>query len=54
MALKAIFGILAMLLMLAFLGSIYFKLKQVALGAVILIGVAMMLVEWWQSLKEKD
>ena len=30
------------------------KLKDVALGVVILIGIAMMLVDLWQSLQSKD
>lgn len=51
---KAIFGILGMLLMLAFLGSIMIKIKSISLGIVVLIGVAMMAVDYWQSLRENE
>jgi hypothetical protein len=47
-------GIIAMLLMLAFLGPMLIKLKEVDLTIVILIGVAMMVYDFWESLKEKD
>jgi hypothetical protein len=31
-----------------------FKLKDVALGVIILIGIVMMLMDLWQSLQSKD
>lgn len=54
MALKIIAGIIATILVLMFLAPPVLKLKDVALTAVILIGVVMMLVDLWQSLQSKD
>jgi len=54
MALKIIAGIIAALLLVAFLAPPVLKLKDEALTAVVLIGVVMMLVDLWQSLKAKD
>lgn len=51
---KAVFGILGMLLMVGFLGSIMVKIKSVSLGIVVLIGLIMMAVDFWQSLKENE
>jgi len=41
-------------LALVYLAAPVIKLKDVALGIVVLIGVAMMAVDLWQSLKSKD
>ena len=54
MAIKILAGIIATILVLAFLAPPVLKLQDVALGAVILIGVVMMLVDLWQSLQSKD
>ncbi len=54
MALKVIAGILAAALLLVFIGPVVVKLKDVALSVVVLIGVTMMLVDIWQSLRAKD
>lgn len=54
MTVKLISGIIAAILLAAFLGSVVFKLKELALGAVALIGLAMMLYELWETLREKD
>jgi len=54
MRLKLVFGSIAMVLALAFLGTIVFKLKEVSLAIVVLIGVAMMVYDLWESLQEKD
>jgi tetrahydromethanopterin S-methyltransferase subunit D len=54
MALKIVAGIIAAALVIAFLAPPILKLQDIALGAVILIGVAMMLVDLWQSLQSKD
>lgn len=54
MAIKILGGIIATILLLAFLAPPVLKLQDVALGAVILIGVVMMLVDLWQSLQSKD
>ncbi len=54
MPVKIFAAIVAVALVVAFLGAPVFKLKDVALGVVILIGIAMMLVDLWQSLQSKD
>jgi hypothetical protein len=51
---KIVAGIVAMILMLGYLLPPVFKLKDVALGVVILIGLAMMAVDLWQSLQSKE
>jgi hypothetical protein len=47
-------GIVALVLMLGYLLPPVFKLKDVALGVVIILGLAMMAMDLWQSLKSKD
>ena len=47
-------GVVAVVLMVGFLLPPVFKLKDVALGIVICIGLAMMLVDLLQSLKSKE
>lgn len=54
MPIKIFAAIVAIVLMLGFLSPVLFKLKDVALGVLILIGVAMMLIDLGQSLKSKD
>lgn len=54
MPIKIFAAIVAVGLMLVFLGAPVFKLKDIALGVTILIGVAMMLVDLWQSLQSQD
>jgi hypothetical protein len=54
MAVKLAAAVVAIFLMLAYLLPPVFKLKDAALGAVICIGLAMMLVDLVQSLKSKD
>ena len=54
MLFKILAGVVAVALMVAYLMPPVFKLKDVALGAVISIGIAMMLVDFLQSLKSKD
>jgi hypothetical protein len=54
MRLKLVFGVIAMLLMLGFVGAIVIKLKEISLTIMVLIGVAMMVYDFWESLKEKD
>ena len=49
---KLIFGLIGMLLMVLFLGAIFFKLKVVALGIVMAVGIAMMGYDTWLSLWE--
>jgi len=54
MAVKLVAAAVAVILALGYLLPPVFKLKDVALGVVICIGVAMMLVDLAQSLKSKD
>jgi len=54
MAIKLLAGAVALALMLAFLLPYIIKMQDVALGAVMLAGLAMMVVDLWQSLRSKD
>ena len=54
MAVKIAAAIVAIALMCAYLLAPVVKLKEIELGVVILAGLAMMLVDLWQSLKSKD
>lgn len=54
MAVKIIGGLVAMGLVLAYLLAPLVKLKDWALGTVITIGIIMMLVDLWQSLRSKE
>lgn len=54
MAWKLIGAVLSVAVMVAFCLAPVFKLKDVALSAVLLIGLTMMLVDLWQSLRSKD
>ncbi len=54
MGIKIFAAIVAIALMIAFLTPVVFKLKDVALGCIILIGIAMMLIDLWQSLQAKE
>jgi len=54
MILKIVFGIVATFLLVAFVGPVILKLKDIALSAVLLIGLLMMLVDLWQSLRLND
>ncbi len=51
---KIFAAIVAVVLVLIFLGAPVFKLKDAALGVTILICIVMMLVDLWQSLQSKD
>jgi hypothetical protein len=46
-------GIVAVMLVLAYIAPIVFKLKDVALTLVILVGVVMMLIDLLQTLRSK-
>jgi putative Mn2+ efflux pump MntP len=54
MPMKMLAAVMAVGLLLGFLLPYVLKMKDVALGAVILIGLGMMAVDLWQSLKSKD
>jgi len=54
MGIKILAGLVAMALFLAYVLPYVFKMKDIALGIVVVIGVAMMATDLWQSLKSKD
>jgi len=54
MVLKIVAGIIATALLVAFVAPPVIKLQNVALSAVIAIGLVMMLIDLWQSLQSKD
>ena len=54
MPVKLFSAVVAVALVLSFIGAIVFKLKEVSLAVVALIGIAMMLVDLWQSLQKRD
>ena len=54
MALKIFAGIVAVVLMVAYLLPLVTKLKEVSLGVVIVIALAMMLIDLVQSLKSRE
>ena len=54
MILKAVTGIIALLLMIAFVLPPAVKLKDTALIMVVAIGIVLMLIDLWQSLHEND
>jgi hypothetical protein len=47
-------GLIAVLLLGAYLLALVFKLKEIDLAIVVALGLAMMAVDLWQSLKSKD
>ncbi len=51
MPVKIFSGVVAVVLLLAYLVPLVLKLKEVSLGVVILIGISMVLVDLWQSLR---
>jgi hypothetical protein len=51
---RVIFGLIGVVLMTVFVGAILVKLKDPALGTVLLIGLVLMLFDYWQSLREGD
>ena len=54
MVMKIVAGIIAALLVLAFVVPPAYKLKDPALIAVIVLGVVLMLIDLWQSLHERE
>jgi hypothetical protein len=54
MAFKILAGIIATILVIAFLSPPFFKLQDYALAGVILIGIVLMLVDLLQSMQSKD
>ncbi|MBK7470389.1 MAG: hypothetical protein IPI73_06845 [Betaproteobacteria bacterium] len=54
MPIRIFAGIVALVLVLGYLIPVVLKLKNIPLTAIILVGIAMMLVDLRQSLKAKD
>lgn len=54
MKMKIIAALIALALVLAYLLPPVFKLKEIDLGIAILIGVAMIAVDLWQSLRSGE
>lgn len=54
MPVKILAALVAVALMAGYLLPLVFKLKEVSLGAVIGIGLAMMLRDLWQSIRAGD
>jgi len=54
MGTKIFSAIVAVALVFAYLSPVVLKLKDASLAVVVLIGVTMMLVDLWQSLRKSD
>ncbi len=51
---KLLFGLIGAVLMIAFLASLIFKVRETAMIVVVLVGVAMMFIDLWQARNEAD
>jgi len=54
MVFKTLAGIVAALLLLMFIAPVVIKLKEISLGVVVLIGLAMMVTDIWHALRSKE
>jgi hypothetical protein len=54
MGVKVAAAAVAVILMFGYLLALLFKLKEIDLGIVIVIGLAMMVVDLWQSMQSKE
>jgi hypothetical protein len=54
MPVRIVAAVVAAALFLSYVGAIAVKMKDLALGAVILVGFVMMLLDLWQSLARKE
>ena len=54
MIVKIVAAVAAVALMLAFLGPLMLKMKDLPLGIIMLIGIGMMLADLWQSLQSQE
>jgi hypothetical protein len=54
MPLKIVYSILAVALVLLYVSPVVYRLKQIDLLIVVVLGVAMMVVDVWQALKSKE
>lgn len=51
---KLLYGLIGAALVIAFLGSIIWKVTEISLIVVVLIGVALMVVDLWHARDEAD
>lgn len=54
MLLKLIAGIIGAVLLLAYVAPVTLRLKEISLWVVVVLGVGMMLVDLWESLRAQD
>ena len=54
MPIKIFAAVVALVLVIGFLIPVVFKLKEISLGVIVAIGIAMLLVDLVQSLKARD
>ena len=54
MILKILAALLAVVLVVIYLIPPVYKLREIELGVVVAIGIVMMLVDLWQSLRSKE
>lgn len=54
MAFKVFAGLVAVVLLLGFLAPYVLKMQDIALGVVIIIGLALMARDLWDTFQEKD
>jgi hypothetical protein len=54
MILKIVAGLIAVALVLIYLAPPVYKLREIELGVVVSIGVLLMLIDLWQSLRKED
>jgi hypothetical protein len=54
MAFKIVAGIIGIALLTAFVGPVIYKLKEISLVVVALIGITMAIVDFWQALRSQD
>ena len=54
MLIKYLAAAVAVMLVVAYLVPVVLKLKEVSLGIVIAVGIAMMLVDLWHSLQSQE
>jgi hypothetical protein len=54
MPVKIFAAVVSVVLVIGYLAPVVLKLKEAALAIVIAIGIAMMLVDLWQSFRERE
>ncbi len=54
MIIKVLAGLVAVVLVIAYLTPPVYKLKEIELGVVVLIGIALMLVDLVHSMRKED